>query len=201
MARRTSGGVSHRILGRAVLRPALFVCLLAPGVRLAKAGTARPTKRDVVVEPSPPAGAGALYVNCWAVVVGVNEFRNPKVSRLNYAANDATSMAQALQALGFPPGNITSLINRQATRSEIERVLSSVLRRRAGPEDRVVIFFATHGVTLPLPGGGEEGYLLPFDADPDDLPLTAFSMSQIKLIGQRLPAKHTLVAVDACYGG
>jgi formylglycine-generating enzyme required for sulfatase activity len=134
-------------------------------------------------------------------VVGVNEFQNPKVARLNYAVNDATSVAQALQALGFPATSITQLLNRQATKAEIDRVLNSVLRRRAGPNDRVVIFFATHGVTLPLPGGGEEGYLLPYDADPDDLPFTAFSMSQIKQIGQRLPAKHTLVAVDSCYGG
>ena len=135
------------------------------------------------------------------MVVGVNEFQNPRVARLNYATNDAAGIIQGLQALGFPPGKIARLLNRQATRSEIERVLSSVLRRRAGPQDRALIFFATHGVTLPLPGGCEEGYLLPYDVDPDDLPLTAFSMSQIKLIGQRLPAKHTLVAVDACYGG
>lgn len=189
MARRACGGMSHRILGRAILLPALFVYLLAPGVRLAKAGTARPTKRDVVVEPSPLASAGTLYRNSWAVVAGVNEFQNPKVSRLNYAANDANSAAQALQALGLPSGNITSLLNRQATRSEIERVLSSVLHRRAGPQDRVVVFCSTHGVILSVPGGGEERYLLRCDTNPDDLPLPAFSIPQIKLLGQRLPTR------------
>ena len=178
----------------AVVLLVLLLCVLAARASPVGAGSSR----DLAVQPV--SGAG-LYANSWAVVVGVNEFQNPKVARLNYAVNDATSVAQALQALGFPATSITQLLNRQATKAEIDRVLNSVLRRRAGPNDRVVIFFATHGVTLPLPGGGEEGYLLPYDADPDDLPFTAFSMSQIKQIGQRLPAKHTLVAVDSCYGG
>lgn len=208
MARRPLGVLSDCLCRRPGLLPSILVCLLVRGAIPARAATPRapprpqpPAQRDVTVQPVPLAGGAAIYANSWAVVVGVNEFQRSKVSRLNYAVNDATSLAKALQGLGFPPANIIQLLNRQATRSEIERILSSVLRRRAGPQDRMVVFFATHGVTLPLPGGGEEGYLLPYDADPDDLPLTAFSMSQIKLIGQRLPAKHTLVAVDACYGG
>ena len=183
----------------------LFVgaCLPGSGGRESEAAAPKeaPAKRTISVQPATPAGAAALYANSWAVVVGVNQFKDAKISQLNYAVNDATSIAQALEGVGFPRANILRLLDRQATRGEIDRVLSSVLRRRAGPEDRIFIFFATHGVTFPLPGGGEEGYLLPFDAEMDDLPFTAFSMSQIKLISQRLPAKHTLVAVDACYGG
>jgi len=150
--------------------------------------------------PAAPAGL-SLYGQSWAVVVGVDRFKQRTVSRLNYAANDARSVAKALVPLGFPEKNITVLLNEQATRGEIERVLSSAIRRAAGPNDRLVIFFATHGVTLSLPGGGEEGYLLPHDGDPDDLPLTALAMQQLKQIGQRIAAKHILIAVDACYGG
>ncbi len=201
---RRSGIPSGRLPWRPSAFSRLVVCLLAWGPVLAQAeipGAQASSRRDVAIQPTALAGATSLYANSWAVVIGINEFQNPKVSRLNYAVNDANSVTQVLQALGFPEANIIKLLNRQATRAEIERILLSVLRRRAGPQDRVVVFFATHGVTLPLPSGGEESYLLPFDTDPDDLPLTAFSMSQIKLIGQRLPAKHTLVAVDACYGG
>lgn len=150
--------------------------------------------------PAAPA-ALSLYGQSWAVVVGVDRFKQRTVSRLNYAANDARAVAKALVPLGFPEKNITMLLNEQATRGEIERVLSSAIRRAAGPNDRLVIFFATHGVTLTLPGGGEEGYLLPHDGDPDDLPLTALAMQQLKQIGQRIAAKHILIAVDACYGG
>lgn len=177
------------VLSRITLLIPLIVLI---GIPLgAAAGTQAPA--------APP--APSLYGQSWAVVVGVDRFKQRTVSRLNYAANDARSVAKALVPLGFPEKNITMLLNEQATRSEIERVLSSAIRRAAGPNDRLVIFFATHGVTLSLPGGGEEGYLLPHDGDPDDLPFTALAMQQLKQIGQRIAAKHILIAVDACYGG
>ncbi|MBI2372119.1 MAG: SUMF1/EgtB/PvdO family nonheme iron enzyme [Deltaproteobacteria bacterium] len=158
-------------------------------------------ERALAVVPNPTYQGLTLYSKSWAVVVGVDKFRNPRVSRLNYAANDARAVARALIQLGFPGQNTSLLLNERATRAEIERVLGSVVRRAASPNDRLVIFFATHGVTTTLPHGGEEGYLLPHDADLDDLPVTALSMQQLKQIGQRIPAKHILVAVDACYGG
>lgn len=133
--------------------------------------------------------------------MGVNRFRNTGIAPLNYAVNDARSVAQTVTALGFPAHNITTLLDTQATRGEIERVLSSVVRRATSSDDRLLIFFATHGMTVPLPGGGEEGYLVAHDTDPTDLPFTAFSMSALKQMGQRIPARHILVAVDACYGG
>ena len=102
-----------------------------------------------------------------------NRFRHRGVSRLQYAVNDAQAVARALGALGFSPERTTVLLDERATRAEVERVLSSTLRRSTGPHDRLFVFFATHGVASPLPGGGEEGYLLLHDSDPEDLPLTA----------------------------
>jgi formylglycine-generating enzyme required for sulfatase activity len=152
--------------------------------------------------PSTPASpAAALYAKSWAVIVGIDRFQHPQIARLNYAVNDAQAVARALEPLGFPAAQVTVLTNERATRREIERVLSSVIVRATGPQDRLVLFFATHGVTAPLPDGQEEGYLLPYDADPQDLPFTALSMRALRQMGQRIPAKHILVAVDACYGG
>ena len=91
--------------------------------------------------------AAALYANSWAVLVGVNEFKSPKVPRLRYAANDVRTVAEALKSLGFPAGNIVTLVDQQATKREIERTLSSVLWRRAGPNDRVL----RRSVRVPAP--------------------------------------------------
>jgi hypothetical protein len=157
--------------------------------------------RGVAVTPRSSSSIVQPYAQSWAVVVGVDRFRDRRVAPLNYAANDAQSIARALGTIGFPPDKIFLLINDQATRAAVERVLSGVIRRGAGPDDRVLVFFAMHGVTEVLPHGGEEGYLLPHDADMDNLPLTALSMQQLKQIGQRIAAKHILIAVDACYGG
>jgi branched-chain amino acid transport system substrate-binding protein len=163
----------------------------------AGAQTPGPVPRGIAVTPR----AGSLYAQSWAVVIGINRFRDARIPSLQYALNDAQSVARALIPLGFPEKNITLLLNEQASRREVERILASVIRRATGPEDRLVVFFATHGVTTALPHGGEEGHILPYDADPDDLPLTALAMQQLKQMGQRIPAKHILVAVDACYGG
>ena len=142
-----------------------------------------------------------IYRQSWAVVVGVNRFRDPGIPTLQYAVNDARAIAQALEPLGFPRQHINLLLDAQATKSEVERLLRSVMHRTTGAEDRLLIFFATHRTNYALPGGGEEGYLLLHDSDPTDVGFTAFSMRDLKQMGQRIPAKHILVTVDACYGG
>jgi hypothetical protein len=176
---------------RAVLSLLMVAALTLP---------ARADDRGVAVRPVERVPA-QVYTNSWAVVVGVDRFRSARIPPLSYAVNDARSIARALLPLGFRSENIHVLVNEEATRGAIERVLSSVVRRAAKPDDRLFVFFATHGLTMVLPHGGEEGYLLGHDSDPDDLPLTAISMQALKQIGQRIPAKHILVAVDACYSG
>lgn len=154
-----------------------------------------------LVDGPPAAADTGVYDRRWAVVIGVNQFRDARISRLNYAVSDARAVASALDGLGFPKERVVLLLDKQATRAAIEQALSGALRRNTGPGDGVFVFIATHGVTMPLPHGGEEGYLLPHDADVEDLPLTALSMQHLRQIGGRLPARHVLFAVDGCYSG
>ena len=157
--------------------------------------------RDIVVEGSIRWQGRELYPNSWALVVGVNRFKSEKVGPLGYAENDALAVGRTLRGLGFPQERTVLLRGDEATREAINQVLLSRFVRETRESDRVFIFFATHGVTRPLPAGGEEGFLLPYDADIDNLAYSAFSMRQLREICQRFPAKHTLIAVDACYGG
>lgn len=148
-----------------------------------------------------PSGAQSIagsYRNSWAVVIGINRYT--RAPRLNYAVNDANSVVASLKQMGFVSDKIITLLDRAATKQRIEQVLYGTLRQ-ASPEDRLFVFFAGHGVTASLPRGGEEGYILPVDGDPDDLPLTAISMEELSRIARRVPAKHILFAVDACYSG
>lgn len=157
-----------------------------PAARLPK-GEVRPA-----VPPANP------YANSWALIVGINAYRKVR-PRLNYAVADAQAVAAALPALGFPPGTTRVLLDGEATKARIETVLYKEFAG-IGPDDRLLVYFAGHGETLPI-RGGEEGYLLPVDADPDALPLTAIAMDDVKRIGQRLKAKHAFFAVDACFSG
>jgi uncharacterized caspase-like protein len=144
-----------------------------------------------------PSGVGQ-YRSSWAVVIGINQYS--KAPRLNYAVNDARSVVAAAQKLGFASDKILLLLDNEATKQRIEQLLYGTLRRTS-PEDRVFVFFAGHGMTTSLPRGGEEGFILPVDGAPDDLPLTAIAMEDIRKIARRIPAKHILFTVDACYSG
>lgn len=181
----------------------------AAGARFLALGAAPP--RETLSPPVPSATSGAPapgstpaarravmpYANSWALVIGINAYQN--AMRLNYAVADAHAVAAALPGLGFPRENIRVLVDADATKARIETVLYRDFAR-IGPDDRLFVFFAGHGETHPI-RGGEEGYLLPVDADPRSLPLTAIAMDDVKRIGQRLRARHTFFAMDACFSG
>jgi len=150
-----------------------------------------------VAAQSPPKPAG----EAWAVVIGINRYQSPRVPPLRYAVSDARSVETALRAQGFAAQRITVLLENDATKSRIETVLGDELKQRVGREDRVLVFFAGHGVTDTLRSGEEEGYLLPVDGDPDRLFGSAISMSALRQISDRLPARQILYVVDACYSG
>ena len=134
----------------------------------------------------------------WAVVIGIDDYQNPKIGNLKYAVADAKAVAKTLEQQGY---QVTALYNEQATRRAIERELRSKLPRRAGKQDRVLVFYAGHGQDDTVEGGQTMGYLLPVDSDRDDIPATGISMGTVKELADALPAKHALFLLDVCFGG
>src|SRR5262249_29878576 len=134
------------------------------------------------------------YDKSWAIVIGVDMYL--KYPRLGYAVADARAVASVLPPLGFPKENIYVLLDSKATKAEIEATLRKL--GSMGPNDRLLVYFAGHGETIPI-RNGEEGYILPVDADPAALPFTAIPMDDIERIARRLPAKHYLFIMDACF--
>ena len=150
--------------------------------------------------PASSSGQGydpTVYPNSWALVIGINEYY--RAPRLSYAVADALSVSALLPELGFPRGNIRLLLDNEATKSRIESVLYREFARM-GPDDRLFVYFAGHGETFQI-RGGEEGYILPVDADPNMLPLTGIPMEDVRRISQRMKGKHFLFVMDACFSG
>ncbi len=145
------------------------------------------------------ADISAYYSNSWAIVVGVDSYRSPQVGRLSYAVADAKAVAKALPKIGFPAGNIVVLENQNATKEAIQRAIYAKLAS-TNRDDRLLIFFALHGQVVKQ-HKGEEGFLLPYDVDPANLPLSALPMKELSQIGQRLPPKHILFVLDTCFSG
>ncbi len=159
----------------------------------------------IVQSGDPTQGSGAarqrFYGDSWAVIIGINDYQHRRVPKLLYAVNDARAMEQALLAQGFRRERIFTLLDGQATKAAIERLLGDQLRVQMDANDRLLVFFAGHGKTDTLRSGEEEGYLLPIDGDPSHLFSTAISMTALRQISDRLSAKHILYVVDACYSG
>ena len=121
-----------------------------------------------------------IYDNSWALVIGIDKYQN--VKKLNYAVKDAESIQDILvNSFYFPSDNISLLTNGEATKQNILKSFSYITKK-AQKNDRVLVFFAGHGDTMDLPGGGEKGYLIPVEGDKHDLYLTAIPMDELKQI-------------------
>jgi len=167
---------------------------------LALVGSAA-AQRTIEVQPASGAAGVGVYGESWAVVIGIDDYQHPRVPKLRYAVNDARAVERTLRALGFRSDRIVTLLDRQATKAAIEQIVGDDLRAKVGPNDRVLVFFAGHGKTDRLRSGEEEGYLIAADSDPSRLFSSAISMTALRQISDRLPAKHILYVVDACYSG
>ena len=145
-----------------------------------------------------------LRRNVWAVVVGINRYA--RLPRLKYAVNDARAFYDFLiNANRIPAEKVTLLTDAQADLKNLRSVLGTELKRNAGQDDRVIIYFAGHGATerdtMSPDGDGLEKYLLPYDAEPDDLYATAMPMREIAHIFDRIQSQQLIFIVDACYSG
>ena len=112
-----------------------------------------------------------IYDNSWALIIGIDKYEN--VQHLSYAVKDAASIRDILTtSFGFPIENLIVLEDEDATQKNILKAFSEITKK-AQENDRVLIFFAGHGETYDLPGGGEMGYLIPVEGKAEELYLTS----------------------------
>ncbi|HET7876046.1 MAG TPA: caspase family protein [Methylomirabilota bacterium] len=160
----------------------------------------------VAAVPAPKAPASG---DRWAVVIGVGRYASSDVPSLRYTVPDAEAFYQILlERAGFKKGNIlllTDKTDRKPTLRDMKWALGTFLARSAKKEDLVVIFYAGHGAPEVDPRGAEPDglakYLVPSDADPNDLYSTALPMDELQIIFDRIEAERVVVFLDACYSG
>jgi hypothetical protein len=141
----------------------------------------------------------AAYSGSHALIMGIDRYQ--RASPLSFATNDARGIAIVLEKkFSFPAEKITLLTDDAATRSGI---MSAYMRLTdcniVGPDDRLVIFFAGHGHTVPGLKR-ETGFLVPVDGDVTDL-ASLIRWEELTRCADLIPAKHILFLMDACYGG
>jgi uncharacterized caspase-like protein len=138
----------------------------------------------------------------WALIVGVDQYKDPQIGRLSGAANDAHVLADALvRYAGFPADQVILLATdqpeeRQPTRVNILRRLSNLVA--VVPKDGLLLLsFAGHGMER-----GGQAFLLPSDAqisgDMSFMEETSLSVPRMKERIKATGVKQVLVLLDAC---
>ena len=169
-----------------------------------------PKSVTVVAKAGPLQGVTA-YTDSYALFIGVGKYENPRIPLIPSAPNDATQMKNILaRDFGFNPSHVEVLTDAQATKRNIDRAIAKLCDKKiVKSTDRVLVYFSCHGQGVPLPGGKEIGYLMPYDADVDlndTENVSGFQTSCLKMdeIADRLeasPANHRALIVDACFSG
>jgi hypothetical protein len=139
----------------------------------------------------------ALYGKSFAIVIGINNYE--KWPGLEFAVADANAVKNSLQKTGFD--DITLIMDKEATQRRILTELFHKLPEKVDRNDRVLFYFAGHGQTETLSGGGKKGYIIPVDAETDSYASSAISMEQIRSLSSRIAAKHIFYVMDSCYSG
>ncbi|MCB9525302.1 MAG: caspase family protein [Myxococcales bacterium] len=137
------------------------------------------------------------YKRSVALVIGINRYSGG-IPPLTSAVADAEAMAELLTADGRD-FEVTTLLDKQATRVRILETLTELTAAPLGPCSRILVFFAGHGETTG--GTRKSGYLLPVDARADAISGTGVSMTEVREKLERAEARHKMLLADACYSG
>ncbi len=139
----------------------------------------------------------------WALIVGIEKFQDTQISKLQYAARDATDMYHYLiNEAHFAPDHVRLLLNEKATERRIlSEVGSKFLARVARPNDLVLIYLSTHGSPSDLDVKGNN-FFVAYDTDGHDLFATGIEMQKIvEIIKRRIDSQRVLLVLDACHSG
>lgn len=139
----------------------------------------------------------------WAVVIGVDTFKDSKIPKLRYPAKDAQDFAKFLvEKANFAPDHVLLLLNENATRNNIvSSIAGTWLPMRVLPDDLVVIYASTHGSPSELDKGGEN-FLVAYDTEQTDLFTSGVLLQDLApTIYRRTHCDRVVLLLDACNSG
>jgi hypothetical protein len=131
----------------------------------------------------------------YALLLGVSDYRY--LEKLSLVNDDLIKMENFLLSLGF---HVVRVQNERLTLANV-RSPQEYFATKLNPEDRLLVYFSGHGFQR-IEGGRERGYLALINArDGQATPDTTIAMEAFVTWARRVPAKHLLVLLDACFSG
>ena len=128
--------------------------------------------------------------------MGVSDYK--RMDRLPRVTDDLNNLSRVLRALGF---TVVRVENEKLTLANVRSPQAFFENASIGPDDRLLVFFAGHGFRR-IEGRTERGYLALIDAASGEANgQNTIAMEEFVAWAQRVPAKHLLVLLEACFSG
>lgn len=143
-----------------------------------------------------------LYDGSYALVIGNSEY-SFGWERLSGVKTDVVAVRNVLERHGFKVETEENLTSEQFER-RIKKFIDDYGYDR---NNRLIIYYAGHGYTLPSAGDKRElGYIIPSDTplptkDERGFRQKAVSMYAIQTFAKEIQAKHALFVFDSCFSG
>ncbi|HTP88069.1 MAG TPA: tetratricopeptide repeat protein [Bryobacteraceae bacterium] len=188
-----------------------ILCILAAGL-LAFAQTPPPKKdqlggRGMTIErtpqkpaePTKPAGPVSIPKG-YALIVGVAKFQNldPR-DFLNYTESDAEAVERVIvskEGGNIAPENVHALIGSRATLANFRHELEDWLPSVAGPNDRVIVYVASHAFV----DQQGHGYLALYDIDARHPVATGYPMERLgDILANKVRSRWKALFTDTCH--
>lgn len=151
------------------------------------------------IRPATPAGQTR------AVIIGVSEYQDSRIPRLQFSHRDAASFAEWLQSPAggkVPPDNIRVLTNAEATFARMGGAYTWLLENTK-PGDVAILYFSGHG-DMENQTISNNGYLLAYDMPANNYMIGGFPLHILQGIIRTLSTKNqaqVIVITDACRAG
>lgn len=130
-------------------------------------------------------GQRPIHRNTYFLAVGINKYQ--QLQELYNATRDAAAVCEAFKTR-YGVKDFTELYDEKATKSEVEKALSSLIKK-SSENDNIVIYYSGHG---------SQEALLPVDAEEGEMH-THLLHETLKGFLARIKCHHLLMVVDACY--
>jgi uncharacterized caspase-like protein len=184
----------RRVVAGGLLAVCLAVCAACASTQAEKGG--------LVPSAVPPERLlAALKPKRLALLVGVQEFLDPRWRSLRYPKADAEALARVLEDPSLGAFDEVEVLPSSTDRAGLRDALVRLAERSRDEQDTVVVYLSSHG-TLARDGQGTlRRYLVLSDTRMADVAGTAFSMDELKADFDRLRSRRKVLVLAACHSG
>ncbi|MGH7254297.1 MAG: hypothetical protein ACREI3_00840, partial [Nitrospirales bacterium] len=156
---------------------------------------ATPQASGGVGAPPPPPSTEAQSANRYAIVVGVDRYRDPWPQAAAFGTVTVDAVPDLLtQHGGMPPDQVLFLKDEWASRRDIEEALVDWLPKRINRDSVVLVYF--RGQALFDSGSGQV-LLVPYDGGPYSSAGRLIYLPALQQVLSRLQAKLTVLLMEA----